>query len=642
MIPEIGHFALILAFAVACVQVFYSFAGAARNEQVWMDMARPAALLQCLLVSVAFITLAISFVNDDFTLLYVAQNSNSALPTMYKVAAVWGAHEGSLLLWILILTVWTAAVAVRGRVLENLFHARVLGTLGFVAVGFYLFTLTTSNPFERLLPAATEGRDLNPLLQDPAMVIHPPMLYVGYVGMSVAFAFTIAALLGREESIDWARRARPWTTVAWLFLTLGIALGSWWAYYELGWGGWWFWDPVENASFMPWLVGTALIHSLAVTEKRGAFTSWTMLLAIMAFSLSLLGTFLVRSGVLVSVHAFATDPARGVFILLFLGIVIGTALSLYAWRAPSFAQGGGFTLFSKETFLLSNNILLVVAAGAVLLGTLYPLFLDAMNMGKISVGPPYFNAVFVPLVLPLFLLMGIGPYVNWKRDTLDAVAGRLRIVVILSLVAAAILVAVSGVGQNMAGIIGVLMACWVLFTAPLEVVKRWRSKTHISRAILGMTLAHFGIGLTVLGVSITAVASNENDLAFSPGQSRTVAQYEFKFTGMRRIQGPNYTGEEGEFIVYENGSELTRLYPQKRNYFVQQNTMTEADIDAGLFRDLYVAIGEPLGDGSWSARVQVKPFIRFMWLGPLFMALGGVFAAFDRRYRPRTSNEVSS
>ncbi|MCG8432494.1 MAG: heme lyase CcmF/NrfE family subunit [Gammaproteobacteria bacterium] len=638
MLPELGHFAMILALLLACMQSFYGLVGAHKNDRLWMSMAGSSVYGQLLLALFAIAVLSNAFLTNDFSLLYVAQNSNSALPKPYRFAAVWGAHEGSLLLWIVILAIWSTAVAWFSKSLPPAFRARTLGVLGLVSIGFYLFTLLTSNPFDRLVPPAVDGRDLNPILQDPALVMHPPMLYVGYVGFSVAFAFALAALLGKEKNTDWARWARPWTTVAWLFLTVGIALGSWWAYYELGWGGWWFWDPVENASFMPWLAGTALIHSLAVTEKRGAFTSWTLLLAIAAFSLSLLGTFLVRSGVLVSVHAFATDPARGVFILLFLGIVVGGALSIYAWRAPQLDPGKAFKPLSRETFLLINNVLLIVATGAVLLGTLYPLFLDALNLGKISVGPPYFNAVFIPLMLALLLALGVGPYVRWKKDQGADIFQRIKAAAGITVVAAILITLLTSSATYIMGIVGVLFGTWALVTAVQEPWQRWRANHSLPNAVLGMSAAHFGVGILTLGITVTSILGIEQDIALKPGESATVSGYTFSFGGTQPIQGPNYEGVEGRFEVFKDDKRIATLYPQKRVYNVQRNPMTEAAIDPGLFRDLYVSLGETLGAGAWSVRLQYKPLVRFIWLGALIMAFGGVLAATDRRYRRVTAD----
>ncbi len=636
MIAELGHFCLIFALGLCIAQGWYNLFGAWRDDSALISAGRLAVFSQFALTLVAFVALTWSFVINDFSVAYVAQNSNSALPLGYRIAAVWGAHEGSLLLWILVLSGWTLAVAMFSSGLERAFAARVLGVMGLVSVGFLLFTLFTSNPFERLLPAAADGRDLNPILQDPALVIHPPMLYMGYVGFSVAFAFAIAAMLGGKLDRSWARWTRRWTTVAWLFLTLGIALGSWWAYYELGWGGWWFWDPVENASFMPWLVGTALIHSLAVTEKRGAFPGWTLLLAIAAFSLSLLGTFLVRSGVLVSVHAFASDPARGVFILAFLVVVIGSALGLYAWRAPQLAPGKGFKPFARETFLLINNLLLVVAAGLILLGTLYPLILDALGLGKISVGEPYFSLVFMVPMLPLAILLGLGPHVRWYRDDWQRLMASLRWPFVIGLVGMLGLGLLVYGATSVLTYVGLFAGVWIIASSvmePLAMLRQQRSISGIPRAVLGKNLAHLGVGLFVIGVTVTSSFSIESDTGMAPGDDIEVAGYNFRFEGLRQFDGPNYAATEGRVVVSKDGQEIATLRPQKRIYRVQTSPMTEAAIDAGLDRDLFVALGEPLGNGGWSMRLQYKPLIRFIWLGTILMALGGMLAAADRRYR---------
>jgi cytochrome c-type biogenesis protein CcmF len=644
MIPELGQLALLLALAVALVQGSLPIIGAARGRHDWMALARPAAQTQFLLVGLAFICLAISFVQNDFSVLYVAENSNSALPLQFRIAAVWGGHEGSLLLWLLMLSTWTMAVALFSRHLPLPVIARILAVLGLVSVGFLLFTLITSNPFERLIPAAADGRDLNPLLQDPGMIFHPPMLYMGYVGFSVAFAFAIAALIGGNLDSTWARWTRPWTTAAWMFLTIGIALGSWWAYYELGWGGWWFWDPVENASFMPWLVGTALIHSLAVTEKRGAFKSWTVLLAIMAFSLSLLGTFLVRSGVLSSVHSFASDPSRGLFILAFLVIVIGGSLALYAWRAPQVGLGARFELVSRETMLLGNNVMLVVAMGTVLLGTLYPLALDALGMGKISVGPPYFDAVFVPIMTPLVFLMGIGPLARWKAAELPSLAKRLRWAAVLTVVAALLTGWVAGRISVMATL-GFLMAWWIVFAVATDLIERvrpasvaasnlWARLKLVPRTMWGMWLAHLGVAAFAFGVSMVNTYGVERDVKMELNDTVEVAGYVFTYRGVRDAQGPNYQAAQGLVEVTKNGKQVATMRPEKRIYRVQQNPMTEAAIDSGFTRDLYVSLGEPVGgNNAWVVRVYVKPFIDWIWGGCVLMALGGVLAASDRRYR---------
>jgi cytochrome c-type biogenesis protein CcmF len=641
MIPEIGQFALIIALLLAVTQATLPLIGASRGNQQWMALAVPAGQAQFIFVTIAFCCLGYSFITNDFSVLNVATNSNSQLPLHYRLAATWGSHEGSLLLWTLMLSLWTVAVTLFSRRLPNEMIARVISVMGIVSVGFLLFMLTTSNPFARLLPAPVDGRDLNPLLQDPAMVAHPPMLYMGYVGFSVAFAFAIAALIGGKLDATWARWSRPWTTVAWMFLTCGIALGSWWAYYELGWGGWWFWDPVENASFMPWLVGTALIHSLAVTEKRGGFKSWTVLLAIAAFSLSLLGTFLVRSGVLTSVHAFATDPKRGIFILAFLAVVIGGSLFLYAWRAKQVGLGGKFDVISRESLLLSNNVLLTVAAGSVLLGTLYPLIVDALGMGKLSVGPPYFNLVFVPLMAPAVFLMGIGPIARWKKASLPELAIRLRWAFVISAVTALLLPFAFGKWKPLPSL-GLLLAFWITTTALLNLWQRvrvtsgqltiWQKLKMQSRSYYGMQLAHFGVAVFIVGVTMVTGYQTEQDVRMAVGDTTTAGGYEFKFNGVTQVTGPNYVAGRAEMIVSKNGAEVERMYPEKRNYTASGNVMTETAIDSGITRDLYVSLGEPVNNGAWSVRVYYKPFVGWIWGGALLMAIGGGLAVSDRRY----------
>lgn len=647
MIPEIGHFALILALCVALVQGTLPIYGAAVGNSRLMALASPAARCQFFLVLTAFGCLAYAFANKDFSVLYVAATSNSQLPLHYRLAAIWGAHEGSLLLWTFILTIWMFAVTLFSSHLPEAMRSRILGVMGLVSVGFLLFMLSVSNPFERLIPAAAEGRDLNPLLQDPGMVLHPPMLYMGYVGFSVAFAFALAALLGGNLDAAWARWSRPWTTVAWCFLTIGIALGSGWAYYELGWGGWWFWDPVENASFMPWLAGTALVHSLAVTDKRGGFKVWTVLLAILAFSLSLLGTFLVRSGVLTSVHAFATDPKRGLFILSFLAVVIGGSLLLYAWRAPRVGLGGGFAPVSREGFLLANNVLLVAATGAVLLGTLYPLFLDALDLGKISVGPPYFDSVFVPLITPALFLMGIGPLAQWKKAEIPDLAKRVRWAASVSVLTALGLPIVLGEWTPLLSL-GFLLACWIVATAIVSVREQLAHLigggigarlARLPRAYWGMLLAHCGIAVFVVGVTMVKGFETEQDVRMGVGDVATVGGYTFRFDGVQNVRGPNYTAVRGTFQVSRDGRETALLYPEKRRYAAQNQVMTEAAIDSGVVRDLYVSLGEPLEDGAWSVRLYHKPFVNWIWGGCLIMALGGAVAVSDRRYRPAWRRE---
>ncbi len=640
MIPEIGRFALILALLLATVQGVLPIVGAARGNPVWMAIARPAAQGQFTFVAIAFGCLAWSFINNDFSVANVATNSNSQLPIQYRIAATWGSHEGSLLLWVLMLNVWTAGVTVFSRHLPESMTARVVGVLGLVSVGFILFLLLTSNPFDRLLPPAAEGRDLNPLLQDPGMVIHPPMLYMGYVGFSVAFAFAIAALIGGKLDATWARWSRPWTTLAWCFLTIGIMLGSWWAYYELGWGGWWFWDPVENASFMPWLVGTALMHSLAVTEKRGGFKSWTVLLAICAFSLSLLGTFLVRSGVLTSVHAFATDPRRGIFILTFLVLVIGSSLALFAWRAPRVGLGGAFNVVSRESMLLTNNVLLLVSAGSVLLGTLYPLFLDALNLGKISVGPPYFDSVFVPLMTPAIFMMGIGPLARWKEASLPDLANRLKWAFAVSIATALLLPLAMGKWTPMISF-GLVLAIWILTTAVVNLRMRlaavsgslWSRLGSQPRGYYGMLLAHCGVAVFIIGVTMVKGYETERDVRMSVGDTVAVGGYTFRFDGVQNATGPNYRAARGDVTVLRDGQTVLLMHPEKRIYNAQNMPMTEAAISTGLFGDLYVSLGEPVSDGAWSVRVYRKPFVTWIWGGCIIMALGGFLALSDRRYR---------
>jgi cytochrome c-type biogenesis protein CcmF len=628
MIPELGQVALSLALAVALFASVTALVGAEKSNLEWMAFARPAAQSLTLLVAFAFGCLVYSFVVNDFSVAYVATNSNSALPLHYRVAGAWGGHEGSLLLWTLILGVWTSAVALFSRHLPEEMAARVLGVMSLISTGFLAFMLFTSNPFDRLLPAAADGRDLNPLLQDPGMVLHPPMLYMGYVGFSVAFAFAVAALLAGRLDATWARWSRPWTTVAWVFLTIGIALGSGWAYYELGWGGWWFWDPVENASFMPWLCGTALIHSLAVTEKRGAFRSWTVLLAIFAFALSLLGTFLVRSGVLTSVHAFAVDPKRGVFILALFALFVGGALALYAWRTARIGLGGSFEPVSRESFLLANNVLLGAAAGTVFLGTLYPLALDAFGGGKISVGPPYFETVFVPLMAPALFLMGIGPLARWKRSSLPELAVLLRWALAVSLALGLLLPLAMGSWKPMVGF-GLSLALWVVLSALVSLRKSLRQ----TRSHYGMVVAHIGVAVFVAGVTLVKGYEIEKDASMRPGDKVELGGYVFLLEGVGNVAGPNYQAARAKVSVSRDGRPVSVLHPEKRLYTVQQSTMTEAAIDTGFTRDLYVSLGEPLERGAWLVRVQYKPFIDWIWGGCLIMALGGLLAATDRRYR---------
>jgi len=635
MVNELGLFALVIAVLLATAQAWFGLAGAHFGNRRWMAATRPAAAGQWVFVAMSFLVLCWSFYKNDFSVLYVASNSNSELPTFYRITAVWGAHEGSLLLWALALSTWSVAVAAFSRNLPVTFAARVLGVLGVVSIGFQLFILLTSSPFERLIPSAADGRDLNPLLQDPALAIHPPMLYIGYVGFSVAFAFAVAALLEGKLDEKWARWTRPWTTVAWMFLTVGIALGSWWAYYELGWGGWWFWDPVENASFMPWLVGTALIHSLAVTEKRGLFKSWTLLLAIIAFSLSLLGTFLVRSGVLVSVHAFASDPSRGLFILAFLGICIGGSLALFAWRGPTLRARGGFDVVSRESFLLFNNMLLLITAALILLGTLYPLFLDALNMGKISVGPPYFNVVFLIPTIPLMFLAAVGMHAAWKKGRLADMKRPLLILLAVALAIGLLVPPLAYHHFHPMTVLGLTAAAWVILSSLYEPWQRWRKKQSLSRSVLGMTLAHIGVGVFAIGVTVVQTYKIEKDIALQPGATVELEGYTFQFNGTREVKGPNYDAVEAEVAITRDGRQVAVLHPQKRVYRVQTSPMTESGIDVRWNRDLFVAMGEDLGNNTWSMRLQYKPMVRYIWLGALIMALGGLVAVSDRRYRTR-------
>ncbi|WP_067984386.1 heme lyase CcmF/NrfE family subunit [Neptuniibacter pectenicola] len=650
MIPELGQYALILALCMSALLAVVPIAGTYSKNTLWMGYARPLATGMFAFLLVSIICLGYAFVTDDFSVVYVATNSNTALPMYYKISAIWGGHEGSLLLWVFILGGWTWAVALKSDNLPQDIVARVLGIMGIIGVGFILFTLVTSSPFERHLPRfPMEGGDLNPLLQDIGLIIHPPMLYMGYVGFSVAFAFAIAALLSGRLDAAWARWSRPWTIVAWAFLTLGIALGSWWAYYELGWGGWWFWDPVENASFMPWLVGTALIHSLAVTEKRGVFKSWTVLLAIFAFSLSLLGTFLVRSGVLTSVHAFATDPERGYFILALLAITIGGSLLLYAIKAAHVKSESRFELISRETLLLGNNILLVIVALMVLLGTLYPLLIDALGKGKISVGPPYFNALFVPLMSALVVLMGAGIVSRWRQTKGSYIAKQLLIPMVFSLVLGASFSVVYGDQFDWSVTLGMVLAFWIVCVSIKDIWNKVANKSNpfkglkkLSRSYYAMVLAHVGVAVTIVGMTLVTVYNEERDLRMAPGDTLTFKQYEFIFDGISVVQGANFEADQAQIRVLKDGEPYGSLHPEKRFYKARGNVMTEADIDPGLTRDLYVALGEPLDGGAWAVRIQHKPFVRWLWLGGLLMTLGGLLAATDPRYRKQAKREVKT
>jgi len=652
MIPELGHYALILAFWIALGQGILPLAGTATGRLAWQSIAKPFATLQFLLLLLSFLSLTWSFVQNDFSVLYVSQHSNSLLPTLFRIAAVWGGHEGSLLLWVFLLALWSVSVAAFSRTLPMAMSARVLGVLGLISSGFLGFILTTSNPFDRLLPAALEGRDLNPLLQDVGLIIHPPMLYMGYVGFSVAFAFAIAALLSGRLDAAWARWSRPWTLVAWIFLTFGIGLGSWWAYRELGWGGWWFWDPVENASLMPWLIGTALIHALMVTEKRGGFKAWTVLLAIGAFSLTLLGTFLVRSGVLTSVHAFASDPSRGVFILIFLAVVVGSSLTLFAWRAPKVSMGGHIGLISRESFLLSNSVLLVVATGAVLLGTIYPLVIDALNLGKLSVGAPYFNAVFVPLLAPLLFLMVPGVAASWKEAHLAQLAHRLRWVALGSLLLACAVPAyleMRGQGEWLwSTSLGILLSAWIMLGSLQHVVLRLRQSGRPPLSYWGMQVAHLGMAVVVLGITMVKGYELERDVRMGIGETVTLRDFTFELKRVEQVDGPNYKASRATLTVKKDQRIVAELLPQKRNYFSSTMPMTEAAVDLGWSRDLYVSLGDPVEPNPqtkaprWNLRVYDKPFISWIWAGALLMVLGGFMAAIDKRYRRKTARDATA
>ena len=648
MIPELGHFSLIIGMAFAVLLMTVPLIGVARKDQYLVRYAWPLSYGMFFFILLSVIALGYSFATEDFSGAYVAHHSNSQLPIFFKIAAVWGGHEGSLLFWVFSLSVWAAAVAFFSKGLEEVFTARVLAVLAMITIGFTLFMLLTSSPFERLFPIPAEGRDLNPMLQDVGLIFHPPMLYLGYVGFSVSFAFAIAALMSGRLDSAWARWSRPWTLAAWIFLTGGIALGSWWAYYELGWGGWWFWDPVENASFMPWLVGTALVHSLIVTEKRGAFRNWTVLLSIFAFSLSLLGTFIVRSGVLTSVHSFAADPSRGMFILLLLGLAIGGSLTLFAFRASEMSSPARFDLKSKETMLLVCNVLLTVAAGTVLLGTLYPLLIDALGMGKISVGPPYFNAVFVPIVLVLFGFMGVGPIIRWKKSKQGELKRQLLVPAIISAVLGIIAPFIAGGEFNIWVALGIGAAVWIVLAtmrAGYNVIKAKDgsvSLARMGRSELGMIIAHLGIAVSVVGATMVSNYSIEKSVRMGPGVSHELAGYTFKYLETRNVVGPNYTAQQGQVEVLKDGEKIALLQPDRRQYNVRTMDMTEAGIDWGLFRDLYITMGDPVSRTEFAVRLNYKPFVRWLWFGSIFMMVGGFFAASDKRYRAKARAEEAA
>ncbi|MCF6202409.1 MAG: heme lyase CcmF/NrfE family subunit [Methylococcaceae bacterium] len=653
MIPEIGEFSLILAFCFSILLAIVPMYGTIVKNELWMHYGQSMARAQFFFVMVSFICLGYAFATDDFSVAYVANHSNSQLPAQYKLSAIWGGHEGSLLLWALILTGWTLAVSIFSKDLPLDMLARVLSVMGMVSIGFILFLLLTSSPFERYLPRfPADGADLNPLLQDFGLIVHPPMLYMGYVGFSVAFAFAIAALLSGRLDAAWARWARPWTNVAWAFLAMGITLGSWWAYYELGWGGWWFWDPVENASLMPWLVGTALVHSLAATEKRGVFKSWTLLLAIFAFSLSLLGTFLVRSGVLTSVHAFASDPERGLFILIFLAITIGGSLTLFAIKVPNVQSESRFSWLSRETLILINNVFLTVMAMTVLLGTLYPLLVDALGGGKISVGPPYFNAVFVPIMSLMAIGLGISVTVRWRDTPLDRIIKAIWKPALASILIGAVFPFIYGSGFDFSVFLGIAISLWILLTISLEFISKFKHADSIftklkqlTMSYYGMMLAHAGVAVVAIGITLVSVYSEERDIRMVAGDKATVAGYEFEFKGVQKVQGANYTADRGQIIVRDGKNVISTLNPEKRHYSVKNNMMTEADIDQGFFRDLFVAMGEPLDGDAWAIRIHYKPFVRWLWYGGTLMALGGLVTVADKRYRRKktipATNEAS-
>ena len=650
MIPELGHFALIISFFLALCLAIVPMAGTYNGKLVWMTSARSLAAGQFVFVAIAFAVLSHAFYMDDFSVAYVANHSNSQLPVQYKLSAVWGGHEGSLLLWALILAGWTLAVSVFSRRLPIYMLARVLSVMGMIAVGFLLFLLLTSNPFSRILPdVPVDGSDLNPLLQDFGLIVHPPMLYMGYVGSATVFAFAIAALLSGRLDSAWAQWARPWANSFWAFLTIGIALGSWWAYYELGWGGWWFWDPVENASFMPWIVGTALIHTLSMTEKRGMFKSLTLFLAIFTFSLSLLGTFLVRSGVITSVHAFASDPTRGIFILAFLGLVVGGSLTLYAFRAPAVKSVSGFKLLSREAFLLANAVLMIITVNFVLLGTLYPLIADAMGLGKISVGVPYFNFFFVKIMAVVAVLMGIGAMLNWKKTDFAKIRKWQVIPLLIALWFGSFIPGIIEGPYSVNAAISITLGCWVMFAT----ISDWFRKTRHAKSFLigakklqpsyyGMVLAHIGFAFTLLGASLNTIYSDQRDVRLTIGDSLEIKGLRYELSNVRRLQGPNYVADAGEINIFRGDKVVATLEPEKRRYFSGGNIMTEAAIDRGFMRDLYVAMGDRLENNDWAVRIHYKPVVRWIWLGAIFMALGASIAMADKRYRRREKSAAES
>ncbi len=648
MIPEIGQFALTLALGFALVQSILPMLGASRGNGLWMHSAHATSLAQLVFTGIAFAALMRSFVVSDFTVLNVVENSHSLKPLLFRIAGTWGSHEGSLLLWVLILTIFGAGVSTFGTNISDGLRARTLSVQAWISVGFFSFMLFTSNPFERVFPPPPNGQDLNPLLQDVGLAMHPPLLYIGYVGFSIVFSFAVAALIEGRVDAAWARWVRPWTLAAWVSLTAGIALGSWWAYYELGWGGWWFWDPVENVSFMPWLLGTALLHSAIVTEKRDAFKSWTILLAILTFSLSLLGTFIVRSGLLTSVHAFAVDPERGLYILWLLGLSIGGSLTLYAWRAPSLEGGGLFRPISREAGLLLNNLLLTTATGVVLFGTLYPLFVEAISGERLSVGPPFFNAAFIPIMLPLVVAMAVGPFLSWKRADLPGILQRLRAVAIFSGLGGLAVWYVTEGGPVLA-YLSIAIAIWLL----LATIQEWGSRIrfgavpykdsmrrarNLPRASNGMTLAHAGLAVAIFGFVGSSAWKSEEIVFVTPGTEISIAGFEVRFEGAERVTGPNYVANRGTLIVERNGNYVTTLYPERRNYPVAQYSTTESSIRSTLAGDLYASLAEPVDaqaaeQGAWTLRILYEPLVNFIWIGTALMVLGGGLSLSDRRLR---------
>lgn len=634
MIAEIGQITVMLALMLAILQAMMPLLGTYLGRPMWLHVAIPIARAQCVFLIITFALLTTAFIQHDFSLVYVFQNSNTALPLIYRISAVWGGHEGSLLLWVLILSGWTVAVTMFGQRIQQSLHDMVIAVLGLLSTGFLLLLIFTSNPFARLFPAPLEGRDLNPLLQDIGLAIHPPMLYMGYVGFSVTFAFVVSVLLSGRMDSAWVRWARPWTLAAWIFLTIGITLGSWWAYYELGWGGWWFWDPVENASFMPWLVGTALLHSLAVTEARGLFKSWTVLLAILTFSFCLLGTFLVRSGILISVHSFAFDPDRGVFILIFLVFSIGSVLALYAWRVTSLRSVGRFSIVSRETLILINNIFLTVAAFSVLLGTMYPLILDVLGLGKISVGAPYFNSIFIPLAGIPVAFAAVGGLSYWKSDRISRLIAKLSWPFFFSIVATGSTPFLLDKPYQWSALLGLMLAYWVLFASIRAGFDKLRTGYSSTGSFWGMCIAHMGVSVFIIGVTIVSVYGIQKDVLLRIGAPETIGDYTFELLSLNEINGANYSAIVALVEIAKEGEVVAALEAEKRRYHSQLETaMTEAGIYAGLGGDWYVSLGEPVGHEAWSARLQYKPFVRFIWGGTLLMALGGIVSIVDRRYR---------